>query len=90
MKNSNLHELIKSVPKTKTKKILDDLQYNLTAFLNEDVYMDHFEDLDSLYWINFFKTNNLIYITKEENRVLLTPTGITVLNEINSLLLYLD
>ena len=89
MKKSNLEKLLESAPKGKTKKLLDDLQYNFTAFLNEDVYLDQFvDDSESLFWIDFFETNKLVFITEKDDRVLLTPAGQTLLNEINSLLLY--
>ncbi len=89
MKKSKINKLLENTPKEKTKKVLEDLQYNLTVFLNEDIYLDHFDEPDSLYWVDFFEKNGLIFITETEQRLLLTPAGQTFLNEINSLLLYL-
>jgi hypothetical protein len=90
MKKSSIHKLLENTPRAKTKKVLEDLQYNLTVFLNEDVYLDHFEEAESLFWVDFFEKNGMIFITETEERLLLTPAGQTILNEINSLLLYLD
>lgn len=88
MKKSKIKSLLKLTPETKARKVLEDLQYNLNAFLNEDVYLDHFDQPDSLYWVEFFVKNGLIFVTQTEKRLLLTPEGLTFLNEINSLLLY--
>jgi hypothetical protein len=91
---AKLQKLLKSAikNKSKTKQTVEDLQYNLTTFLNEDIYVDDFEleDTTSLFWINFFEKNKLIFIAEKDGRILLTPVGETLLIEINYLLLYID
>lgn len=94
MNKSKIEELLNSVVKnkSKTKQVLEDLQYNLTTFFNEDIYIDDFQtsDTNSLFWIKFFEKNKLIFIAKKDGRILLTPGGETLLFEINCLLLYID
>ena len=95
MITSDVHKLIKLLkvaPDAKLRNTLEDLQYNLDVFLNEDVYIEDFElnDKASLFWISFFEQHKLIYISTEEERILLTPKGEGLLIEINLLLFYVD
>ena len=92
MSKKKLPKLIEGLSSKIKENCLEDLQYNLSAFLNEDIYLKDFdsEDVTSLFWINFFIKHKLIFVSKEEQRLLLLPDGQALLIEINFLLLYMD
>lgn len=94
MNKSSLTKLVKTLAPNNEKfnKSLEDLQYNLTFFLNEDVYLSNFnsEDKMAMFWIDYFRKNNFLYVTKKDKRLLLTPAGEKLLVEVNNLLLYAD
>lgn len=94
MNKSSLTKLVKTLAPDKEKfnKSLEDLQYNLTFFLNEDVYLANFNSTDkmAMFWIDYFRKNNFLYVTKKDKRMLLTPAGEKLLVEVNNLLLYAD
>lgn len=90
--NKQYSKLLKNLPLKTTPKYLEDLQYNLSTFMNEDVYITdfNFNDVDSMNLLRAFIRVKLIYITKKDNRILLLPAGETLLTELNYMLLYID
>lgn len=92
MSKQDLSKLMEGISSKFKENCIEDLQYNLSTFLNEDIYLDDFDskDTSSLFWINFFVKNKLIFISKEEQRILLLPAGESLLIEINYLLFYMD
>lgn len=91
---SNLKDLISSlVSEKETVRDLEDLQYNLSTFLNEDIYLDQFsrpKDGAALLLLFFMEKKGLILITSIDERIVLTPLGESLLIELNSMLLYGD
>ena len=71
-------------------KTLEDLKYNLSIFLNEDVYFKQIKKYgnESLLIVKYLLKYNIIYMTTKDKRILLTPYGERLLTEINNMLFY--
>jgi len=93
MRKKSPKQLLSAIASTSSKnytKSLEDLQYNLSTFLNEDVYFSEIEKYgeESMLIVKYLLKSSIIYITAKDDRVLLTPVGESLLIELNNMLFY--
>lgn len=88
--NSAKQLLSKLVDNKSSTRSLEDLQYNLSSILNEDVYLKQIKQYgdESLMIISYLLKLNIIYIATKNKRILLTPTGENLLFELNNMLFH--
>lgn len=89
MKKPNTKKLLTALSTaTQYTKSLEDLQYNLTMFLNEDIYLSQIEKYgdESLLIVKYLLKTDIIFISSKDDRILLTPVGECLLIELNNML----
>jgi hypothetical protein len=90
MKKANTKKILSALTSKKNyAQTLEDLKYNLSTFLNEDIYLSQIEKYgtESLIVVTLLLKFNVILIAEKDERVVLTPTGENLLVELNNLLL---
>lgn len=93
MSKKSPKQLLSAITSTSSKnytKSLEDLQYNLSTFLTEDVYFSEIEKYgeESMLIVKYLLKSGIIYITTKDDRILLTPVGESLLIELNNMLFY--
>lgn len=89
MKSQDTKKIISNLTSKKNYlNSLEDLQYNLTTFLNEDIYLSQIEKYgsESILVITYLLKANVIFVREKDERILLTPTGEILLIEVNNML----
>ncbi len=92
MKQPTIKQLLRAIKSAKQHaKSLEDLQYNLSIFLNEDIYLNQIEKhgKESMLILKYLLKTNVIFVAAKNERILLTPLGESLLVELNNMLLYI-